>query len=72
MGPEAYYSAHVAECGRYGVTPLDFAMALSLYGEGEPLECAFSVASDLDAGFDFSGSLLAWRKLQPHYSYLNA
>lgn len=57
--------AHVRQCVQYGVTPLtehEFArmQAQELYS----IEAAFSVASDLDAGFSFTDAVNAYKATQ--------
>lgn len=47
----AYAESHVSECRLYGVKPLSNRKARALSREGRSLAFAFSLASDLAAGF---------------------
>lgn len=60
------HAAHVQECARYGVKPLTGAEIVALHREGlSSLEAAFSVASDLAAGFSWREAVDAFRRANP-------
>ena len=54
-------SAHIQECTRYGVTPLNEDSLKLLVAIGYGLEEAFSVASDIDCGFSWEDAVSALR-----------
>ena len=54
-------NAHIAECVRWGVTPLSEDVLATMEVMGYSLDDAFSVASDLYCGFSWEEALTALR-----------
>lgn len=54
MTLEEYKAAHIKECAFYGVRPLSDKHVLTGYNEGRSLDFLYSVACDLEGGYDFT------------------
>ncbi len=57
---EAFTAEHQRECIRCNVAPLTHSELIRLHRKGFGLPAAFSVASDLAAGFEWEGALSAF------------
>jgi len=57
--------AHVKECVRYGVQPLTGAQIVRMHSSGlQSLQAAFSIASDIQAGFTWVEAVEAFKRAE--------